>query len=373
MPTILCYVDSHGFGHATRVIAVLEALPPDWRILIRTNGPVWLWRDNFNRPHELFPSPMDLSPLQQDPFNLDWPGTRARALKVLEAADDLIAQQAEWARQQDIGLVLSDIPPLAFPVAAAAGVPSIGMTNFAWDWIYAGLTLAHGRDPYLVNTIRSHYQHCDILLRLPFNRGLETFAYTEDCPLVVRPATTPKEQVRALLGELVPTNKPWVLLSFGGIPFEALPAQALLQMNNYVFLMTTPYSQALRTPMQHAQVPQLWLLPPTFLDHASLVRAVDVVITKPGYGIVSECLANATRVVYTPREGFPEYYPLRDALADSGLAVEMTVEALLSGAWQPYLKAVLAQSGPGYLLPTNGAQVVAKKLAAMLVDQTREV
>ena len=41
--------------------------------------------------------------------------------------------------------------------------------------------------------------------------------------------------------------------------------------------------------------------------YEDLVRAVDVVATKPGYGIISECIANDTALLYTSRGHFAEY------------------------------------------------------------------
>ena len=43
------------------------------------------------------------------------------------------------------------------------------------------------------------------------------------------------------------------------------------------------------------------------LRYEDLVHAVDVVVTKPGYGIVAECLANGTAMLYTSRGRFREY------------------------------------------------------------------
>ncbi len=43
------------------------------------------------------------------------------------------------------------------------------------------------------------------------------------------------------------------------------------------------------------------------LRYEDLVAAVDVVATKPGYGIVSECIANETAILYTSRGQFVEY------------------------------------------------------------------
>ena len=43
------------------------------------------------------------------------------------------------------------------------------------------------------------------------------------------------------------------------------------------------------------------------LRYEDLVAAVDVVMTKPGYGIIAECVANDTALVYTSRGHFVEY------------------------------------------------------------------
>ncbi len=43
------------------------------------------------------------------------------------------------------------------------------------------------------------------------------------------------------------------------------------------------------------------------LGYEDVVGAVDVVVTKPGYGIVTDAISAGTRVVYTERGDFPEY------------------------------------------------------------------
>ena len=48
----------------------------------------------------------------------------------------IIASEVNFLRQNRVGLVLADIPPLAAPIARAAGVPGWMMSNFGWDFIY---------------------------------------------------------------------------------------------------------------------------------------------------------------------------------------------------------------------------------------------
>ena len=51
-------------------------------------------------------------------------------------ASSLIASELAFLRQHRIALIASDIPPLAFEVAAQAKIPSVAITNFSWNWIY---------------------------------------------------------------------------------------------------------------------------------------------------------------------------------------------------------------------------------------------
>ena len=43
------------------------------------------------------------------------------------------------------------------------------------------------------------------------------------------------------------------------------------------------------------------------IRYEDVVAAADVVISKPGYGIVTDVIAGGTRLVYTDRGDFPEY------------------------------------------------------------------
>jgi L-arabinokinase len=96
----------------------------------------------------------------------------------------------------------------------------------------------------------------------------------------------------------------------------------------------------------------------TFLD---LEAAVDVVVTKPGYGIVSDAIACRTRMVYTERGDFPEYPILVEEMVRWLPAQYVSNDDLLAGRLQPALEAALAK---GFPEPPrmDGAEVAARAL-----------
>ena len=101
------------------------------------------------------------------------------------------------------------------------------------------------------------------------------------------------------------------------------------------------------------------------------MRAVDVVVSKPGYGIISECLANDTALLYTSRGHFVEYEVLVAAMPRFLRCGFIDHDDLFEGRWAAHLDAVLSQPAPPESPPTNGADVAAASLLEMIGSRDR--
>src|SRR5262249_30259907 len=97
--------------------------------------------------------------------------------------------------------------------------------------------------------------------------------------------------------------------------------------------------------------------------YEDLLGACDAVMTKPGYGIVADCIANATRIVYTARGRFAEYEVLVAAIEAHLPNAFIGNPDLHAGRWHAALEAVLAQPGREPGMRIDGAQQVAAALA----------
>ena len=98
--------------------------------------------------------------------------------------------------------------------------------------------------------------------------------------------------------------------------------------------------------------------------YEDLVRAVDVVVTKPGYGIIAECLANDTALLYTSRGHFIEYDVLVAAMPRFLRTAFIDHADLFAGRWQSHLDRLLAQPDPPERPATNGAEIAVDHLLA---------
>src|SRR4029450_13505127 len=94
-----------------------------------------------------------------------------------------------------------------------------------------------------------------------------------------------------------------VLLSFGGIGFPDFEPAVLAELRGFVFLLETALP-GLPTNVRPLRDDVLSARALNFLD---VVGAADVILTKPGYGIVTDAIAARTPLVYTERGDFPEY------------------------------------------------------------------
>ena len=231
----------------------------------------------------------------------------------------------------------------------AADVPAIATGNFTWDWIYEHYEGGAG----VANAIGRVYDQTTMALRFPMWGGFERMPRVRDIPFVARRSRRDPGEVRDALG--IPRDRRVVLTSFGGYGLEGLNESALRSMREYHVLLPgmidegAMYDRGFR--------------------YEDLVRAVDVVVTKPGYGIISECLANDTALLYTSRGDFREYQILVDAMP-AFLRCEFIDHAdLFAGRWQSHLDALLAQPAPPAKPPTTGADVAADILLNIIHDR----
>ena len=89
-----------------------------------------------------------------------------------------------------------------------------------------------------------------------------------------------------------------------------------------------------------------------------------MVVTKPGYGIAADCLANRVAMLFTDRGPFREYDVLAECLPRLGRARYIPRRDLLGANLGPYLHALRDASGQGWTeQPMNGGEVVADCLA----------
>ncbi len=147
------------------------------------------------------------------------------------------------------------------------------------------------------------YARTTLALRLPMWGGFATMPPVRDVPLVARRSRRDAAEVRGAFGlDRQMRASRWCPLA--GTALERIDLDALSQLHGFTAVMAEPSIHCVRGSLVSLDERELYARGFRYED---LVSAVDVVVTKPGYGIIAECVANDTALLYTSRGHFIEY------------------------------------------------------------------
>jgi L-arabinokinase len=367
-------ISGHGFGHAARSIEVINALRaarPEVPILVRTSAPRWLFDLTVSGHVRYVHRENDVGVVQVDALTPDLPATLQRADEFYGDLERRVRDEADALGAAGARLVVADAPPLAFAAAARAQIPSVALTNFTWDWIYEDYARALRIQSPVPGIIRRLHEQAHGAWRLPFAGPFQGFRAIRDLPLVARHARRRRDDTRAAFGWL--DDRPVVLASFGGVPFSANAADQAAR-DRGLRIVATGDPRAARdaaAPLTSTLSTGVVALNDARLYHdgwryEDLIAAVDVVVTKPGYGIVSECIANGAAMLYTSRGRFAEYDVLVQEMRRWLRCRFIPQEELRAGHWGPHVRALLSEPATAERPLADGAEVAARWISEML-------
>jgi UDP:flavonoid glycosyltransferase YjiC (YdhE family) len=202
--------------------------------------------------------------------------------------------------------------------------------------------------------MRRSYAKAALTLSLPYACDMSMFPHRESIPWITRCSSLTRTQARVAFD--LPQFATIVLLSFGGIGLDTLPLERLQEMSEFHFVATGAGTSQDNFQILHG--PQR--------RYEDLLRAVDVVVTKPGYGIVADVLAHRVPILYTDRGEFSEYPFLVAALNDLATAEFIPQAALRSGDLRTYLRRVLAKKPNWQPALLDGANKAAEHILAFM-------
>jgi L-arabinokinase len=248
-----------------------------------------------------------------------------------------------------------DIPGLPVEAAALAGIPSVAVGNFGWDWIYSEFVPRDARWKPIVEMFRMQYSKTSLLLRLPFCETMNAFPNVQDIPLVAAPGRPRRSEIVALTG--CDPGKKWILLSFTTLDWSEETLERVERIEEYEFLTVLPLQWRRRNihALSRGQI--------TFSD---VIASADAVISKPGFGILSDCVVNRKPLIYADRSDFLEY-PILEASIQSYLRhIHIPVAKLYSGDLLGSLSAIWTRPEPAMELTAGGDRIAAERIAGFL-------
>lgn len=323
-PTIYIAITNHGFGHATRAAAIaatLHALMPDLQIILTTTAPRWLLESYLDAPFTLRERAFDVGVLQRDSLTMDKAATLAALHDIQQQQPTWIEAEAAFLMEAGVDLVLADIPPLAAPIARAAGVPCWMISNFGWDFIYRAWG---GEFAAIADWIADCFDQCDRLFRLPFHEPMSAFRTVTDVGLTGGTPRFSEEALRSRWHLDTPTDQT-VLLTFGGLGLAQIPYAGLSQFPDWQFIT---FDRAA------PDLPNLLKIGDRALRPVDLMPLCGRVVSKPGYSTFSEACRLDIPIVTLTRDDFAEAPLLIEGVRHASVHQILTPDEFFEGDWE---------------------------------------
>ncbi|MCA9447950.1 MAG: hypothetical protein KC931_12605 [Candidatus Omnitrophica bacterium] len=364
MTRVAYYIDSHGFGHSTRSICLASHFPKDWNLVIKTNGPRWLFQEELLIDFEFQPSELDVHPIQSEGYRINIDATGEFLLEKLNRSEQLIENEMDWLRDQKIDLVLSDISPLAIESAHRCGIPCYGISNFTWHWIMEPF-FTDGPQSQAIRSLEEMMGRATANFRLPFSVPEVYPGPSIETPLLTRLPRKPRERTRREFG--MGTDLPYVLITFGGLDRPDRDLRVLEKFSPIQFVRTLSSSERrMRSADQFferdREIENLWHYVHPELYHPDLVGVVDAVITKPGYGILSETMALGTPLLLDTRDDFREFDVVKEVLDKYPQVQFLPSDRMERLDFEKELNEILSVERKVWEGPANGAEFILERI-----------
>ncbi len=339
------FVSSHGFGHAARVAAVVEAafsLEPTLEVHLFTSVPEWFFRDSLSGPFSVHRQEVDPGPVAVDAFRTDLGATTARFRTLLDAMPAQSRAMAERLRDLGVDGVLADISPLGIASGAQAGLPTVLLESFTWDQVLSYMGADSPEIVRIVQDLREVFAQADLTVRA--RPAVERPPSLDprgprilEIPPVARPLKVLPQVTRRAIG--VPAGVPLVLLTLGGTGGDFPATDPVLSQSKAFFVV--PGAAEWRFGPNFVRAPAR-----SGYFHADLVAAADAVVGKLGYSTLAEAYQGRTRYGYVARAEFVETPSLEAWIEDHGLGRPLGSRLAAGDLWTRELDALLSLPEP---------------------------
>jgi hypothetical protein len=351
-------ISAHGFGHLAQTAPVLNRLGelvPELRITLRSALPEKKLRERIGVPFAHRAAASDFGFAMIDALRIDHAATVAAYRAAHCEFPARIAAEAALFAELQVDAVFSNVSYLPLAGAQRRGIPAAAMCSLNWADLF------------------EHYYGCESWARpihvemLAAYRSATFLRTTPGMPMpalerqvVIGPIATFGRQRRAELLEKVGAGRTapgtrFVLVALGGIPTR-LPIEAWPTPPGIHWLVPTSWQPAR---------PGFDAFETLGIAFSDLLRSVDAVVTKPGYGTFAEAACNGTAVIYQRRDDWPEQECLIDWLKSHARCTEITGADLYAGNLEAALADCLGAIPPPLPVP-EGSEAAARHLANLL-------
>ncbi|MFT8323230.1 MAG: glycosyltransferase [Bacillus sp. (in: firmicutes)] len=310
MKTIAYYISDYGYGHAARSIAIIRKLLAADRNLIiiicHSFALPFIKKSLSSKRVSYREIQTDIGYiLKRDSIFPDKDKLLAVYNLFVENWGDKIQIENKFLSTKNVNLVISDISPLPFEAAANLNIPSVGLSNFTWYTAYENLI-----EETLLSPLKRAYEHMTYFFSLSGNAE-RNWGKQSVYEFFAREINSKEIENLKRNAYINGKRKHIVFLGIGmkmeqGL-LENLP---IWDSPDCVFLVSSNIQVAKQNVIS---------IPSDYTESQNYIAASDLVITKAGWGTVSEAVVKQVPLLLINRESMKEDRNTIEALQNKHL------------------------------------------------------
>ncbi|WP_027108636.1 glycosyltransferase [Lacticigenium naphthae] len=286
---IVFYISSHGFGHMTRCLAIMEEIleTTDYNLYINggesQNAFGYSYLSSYAERVQFHDLQTDVGLItHRNSLKIDKEKTEKEVTEFTEKWDEIIETEADLLKGKTIDWIVCDISPIGALVADRLGVRSVGLSNFTWVEQYENLHM----DPSIVRRFKDAYAH--------FNRFVEyelSVPMEHETTKVDRLNFVSRKVSRQRVSEIKEKYGSAIMITAGkSVDIEKITIQ---DYDGTVF-----YTSGIEVTGSGRKV----ALPANIIDTQNYIAASEMVIAKAGWGTIAEAINSHRKLVLIERE-----------------------------------------------------------------------
>lgn len=298
---------------------------------IFTTVPVWFFKGNLGDSLQYHHLQTDIGLVQKTPFQEDYDNTLKELKRLFPYNASRVIAVSQHLQRLKSKIVVCDIAPLGVVVAQAAGIPSVLVENFTWDWLYERYAAKYTQFAPHIDYLRPIFEMAD------FHIQTEPVCNPQSVDLCAGPASrkikSSPHEVRQTLGLAV--DEKLVLITTGGVPYDYQFVEKLKARRDVHFVIPCSCEAIER-------LDNITLIPHhSDFSHPDLAGAADAVVGKTGYSTIAEVYHAGVPFGYIPSPNNPESAMLAAFIENRMAGSKISESEFQNGSWLSQLKNLL--------------------------------
>ena len=319
---LLVAITPHGFGHVAQVAPVINALRgrfPALQVTLLTSLPEAFLRGRIEGSFRYMAQAADFGLVMKSALDIDLDASAAAYAQLHRDWQQRVAEEVCRLESLEPDLVLADVPYLTLAAARQAAIPAAALCSLNWADIYRHYFTHRKEADGILAQMESAYRSARVFLCPEPSMPMSFLDNRVSIGPVAAQGQCRRDELMRQLG--LDPGTSLVLVAPGGV-------ETRFALENWPVDQDIHWLVSERWQVQH---PNVSPLEKTGLDFTDLVASCDAVLGKCGYGTVSECVVNATPLMYIPRPDWPEEPVLLQWLESRNAAVSVEPGRLYSG------------------------------------------